>query len=120
MRAAAILILVTAVLTGCGLTERLGASVGLGQGRVRSDETVPYAAVLFPSRDAPREFTVSTREVALPLDQLRESIRYPATRYCIETFGSSQMEWNFDAATGDWASVTDGTERVFSGRCTAR
>lgn len=65
-------------------------------------------------------FEVSTKEVTVPLDVLRESIRYPATRYCLTTFGASDAEWVTDAAMGDWASVTDGKTRVFSGRCTAR
>lgn len=123
MRAGAILVLVAAMLSGCGLTQRLGLNnigFGLGQGRVRSDQTVPYKAALKASPEDPRTFTVSTKDLAVPLDDLRESLRYPATRYCIETFGASDIAWEVDTATGDWTSIDDGSERVYSGRCTAR
>lgn len=121
MRAATILVVVAA-LTGCGVTQRVGdfvsSGAGLGSSTVRTDLTVPFKAVLRASRDDPRAFVVSTNETAVPLDDLRESIRYPATRYCIETFGGSDVDWAL--AGDDWASVLENAALIFSGRCTAR
>ena len=123
MRAGAVLILATA-LAGCGAAQSVSdfvvGGIGVGPNRVRTDVTVPYAAVLVADREDRRAFVVTTREVAVPLADLRESIRYPATRYCIKTFGASDADWTIDAATGDWASSLQDDQRVFSGRCTAR
>ena len=50
----------------------------------------------------------------------RESARFPATRYCLTTYGASDVDWAIDPDTGDWAFSRDGQEMIFSGRCTAR
>ncbi len=123
MRAATLLFLVTA-LAGCSVTERVGnfaaGGFGFGNSRVRTDRTVPYQATLIANREDPRDYSVLTREVGITLDELRESLRYPATRYCLSTFGASDADWALDPATGDWAVVSDGTQLAVNGRCTAR
>ena len=122
MRAGVTLVLAAGLLAGCGLSDRLGIGLGtgLGQTRVRSGAAVPYRATLTASREDKRDFVVVTREVAVPLDELRDSLRYPATRYCIQTFGASDIAWTANAAGDDWAVVSDGQTLSVSGRCTAR
>ena len=34
---------------------------------------------------------------------VRESVRFPVTRYCISAYGGSDADWEIDPATGDWA-----------------
>lgn len=111
-----ILMLALAIgLAGCGLTDRLG----VGPGKVRGDKTMPYRTVLVPGEDG-RSFIVEAEAPGVPLAELRESVRLPATRYCLTTYGGSDVEWTLDPATGDWQSVSDGELQVFSGVCLAR
>lgn len=111
-----ILMLALAIgLAGCGVTERLGG----GPGKVRGDKTMPYRTVLIPGDDG-RSFVVQAEAPGVALDALRESVRLPATRYCLETYGGSDVDWTLDPATGDWLSTSDGEHQVFSGTCLAR
>jgi hypothetical protein len=55
---------------------------------------------------------------AVPLEEFRESARFPVTRYCIETFGSSEADWAADSATGDWAVARSETAASLGARCT--
>lgn len=104
------------VLGGCGWADRLGLA------RETSDASLPYSAQL-NSGDEPRDFTVTVEAPAgTPVNELRESVRFPATRYCIETFGASDADWTIDETTGDWQYTVNetGDALTFSGRCTAR
>jgi hypothetical protein len=56
----------------------------------------------------------------VPLDDFRESARYPVTRYCIEQFGSSEAAWETDPASGDWAVLFTERGAVLNARCTGR
>lgn len=103
------------VLASCGVRDRLFPA-GTGQASV----ALPYRAKL--SRDAAdrRNFAVTVRAPGATLETARESARFPATRYCLETFGGSDVAWTRDPASGDWAVVYgDGTLTV-SGRCLFR
>lgn len=40
-------------------------------------------------------FTVEVRPVSASIEGAREAGRYEATRYCIENFGSSDIDWVF-------------------------
>jgi hypothetical protein len=100
-------------LPGCGLTDRLGLGVET------SDRALPFRATL-RAADDPRDFAVTVDAPGVPLEALRESLRHPATRYCIERYGSSDIDWVIDPATGDWQRMIDGDDQIFSGSCTAR
>jgi hypothetical protein len=54
------------------------------------------------------------------LDDLRESARFPVTRYCIANFGTSQADWALDPATGDWAVTRTENGALLQARCTGR
>jgi hypothetical protein len=62
--------------------------------------------------------------VAVPpgatLDDFRESARFPVTRYCIETYGTSEAEWATDPTTGDWAVARTTDAALLQARCTGR
>ena len=104
-----------ASVTGCGLADRVGL-----WGKVRGDRDQPYMAVL-SSGDDPRAFAVTVRDAAgASVDDIRESTRLPATRYCIDRYGASDVAWDTDPQTGDWETRRDGADLIFSGRCTAR
>lgn len=100
------LVLATAA---CGLRDRGPQSVGL-----------PYDARL-STGETRREFTILVDAPGATLTQARESARYEATLHCIEQTGFSTVDWDTDAATGDWAVArTEDGEPIVSGRCAER
>ncbi|MEM7719417.1 MAG: hypothetical protein AAF222_09440 [Pseudomonadota bacterium] len=109
-----ILVFAASLLTGCaGVRERV-----FGTG-VQSDRALPFRARLSKGDDR-RDITVRVRAGGVAVSDVRESVRFPATRYCLTTFGGSDTRWIIDPATGDWAFARDGQDMIFQGRCTAR
>jgi hypothetical protein len=106
-----ILVTIALVVSGCGIRDRIFGS--------QADRTLPYRASLTKGEDR-RDFAVRVRASGISVAQVRESVRFPATRYCLETFGGSDARWALDPATGDWAFTRDGQDMVFRGRCVAR
>lgn len=99
-------------LAGCSLfSQNEGAGV--------SDVALQYRADLNRGED-PRDFTVSVRNKGAGVAEVRESVRFPATRYCLERFGGSDALWEIDPITNDWAFQQSGDKLVFSGRCVTR
>jgi len=103
------------MLAGCGLGDRISGAatnyraVGL-----------PYDARL-DTGETDRDFTVRVEAPGIMLADARESARFPATRHCIETTGSSSVEWALSSETGDWAVARDEDGNiVLSGRCADR
>ena len=80
---------------------------------------LPYRAVL-KREDDRRNFTVRVRAGGVSVPDVRESVRFPATRYCLTTYGGSDVRWEIDPATGDWAFSREGDDMIFRGRCLAR
>lgn len=108
-------------LAGCGV---FGDNGPFGIGRLFGDggasaSGLPFQASLKWGEDR-RDFTVRVAAGGVGVEEARESTRFPATRYCIETYGASDVDWVIDPATGDWAFARDGQDMIFQGRCTAR
>ena len=101
------------MLSGCGLRERLFGGNG------QADAALPYRAKLTKGDDR-RDIAVRVRAGGVTVSDVRESVRFEATRYCLATYGGSDTRWQIDPATGDWAFTRDGQDMIFSGRCTAR
>lgn len=114
-------------LSGCSVFSRLGGGGGggvLGVGRVfgdggASEQGLPFRATLRRGDDR-RDFTVNVRAGGVSVGTARESARFPATRYCLESYGGSDVDWTIDPATGDWAFSRDGQSMIFQGRCISR
>lgn len=105
--------IVTMGLSGCsGVRERIFGAGEEAQG-------LPYRGVLARGTDR-RDFTVRVRAGGVSVSDVRESVRFPATRYCLTTYGASDTRWVMDAATGDWSFTRDGSDMIFRGRCVAR
>lgn len=108
-------LLSTLVLSSCSAVDRV-----LPRGNAASAVALPFRATLSRSPDDRRNFAVSVNAPGATLDEVRESARFPATRYCLETYGGSPVDWVIDPATGDWAVIrTEGGLSV-AGRCVAR
>ena len=106
---------VALTVSGCGDSEWFGGIFG-GDG---SEAGLPYRASLARTEE-PRSFAVRVTAGEATVDDVRESARMPATRYCLETYGGSDVDWDMDSASGDWEFARDGEFMVFSGRCTTR
>ena len=135
---AAISAFVLLALSGCGGLDSLTGSSGLdslggssgfdslggssgfgGTGTGTPSAPLEFRASLQRGEDR-RDFTVRARAGGATVGQVRESVRFQATRYCLPTYGSSDTEWTIDRDTGDWAFTRDGADMIFSGRCTER
>ena len=82
-----------------------------------SEVALPFKAKL--SRGDGRAFSVAVSHKGNGLEEVRESVRFEATKYCLLTFGGSDADWKIDPATDDWAFVQDGDKLIFEGECTA-
>jgi len=109
----------TLPLAGCGWLSNTFGSVGETFG-FGDDGGLPFRASADPGEDR-RNLLVSVAVPAtVPLEDFRESARFPVTRYCLANYGTSEADWATDPATGDWA-VTRTTEGVrLQARCTGR
>ena len=80
---------------------------------------LPYQASIDRGEDR-RDVSVLVRAGGVSVDEVRESARFPVTRYCLSTFGGSDADWTIDPETGDWAFLRDGETMIFTARCTTR
>lgn len=101
-----------ATVTSCG---RLG--IGNGSKRAETERELPFKAKLKKGEE--RAFTVSVANKGAGVAQVRESVRFEATKYCLLTFGGSDAEWQISPVSKDWAFTQDGDKLVFNGKCTA-
>lgn len=111
MRALAVVVLLVS-LSGCSLIRPQD-----GEGVAAS--ALPYRASLKRGEDR-RDVSVAVRASGATVEDVRESARFPVTRYCLSTFGGSDADWTIDPATGDWSFSRDGETMIFSARCTSR
>ncbi len=102
------------IVSGCGVRERLFGGGG------QSDRALPYRTTISKGEDR-RDFSVRVvRAGGVTVDDVRESARFGATRYCLTTFGGADARWAISPQTGDWAFTRDGQDMIFQARCTAR
>lgn len=80
---------------------------------------LPYQASLKRGEDR-RDVSVTVRASGASVEEVRESVRFPVTRYCLSIYGGSDADWTIDPVTGDWAFSRDGETMIFSARCTSR
>lgn len=114
MRAAVILMLVTAVL-GTSACSRVGGMFSRG---ARPDVALPYRGALKQENDG--TLVVTVRAGGASLEQARESARFEVTRHCISRVGSSAADWEMNPATGDWAHAYDASgNMILRARCRA-
>jgi len=101
------------LVAGCGLTQRLGFN------RAEPEVQLPFRSKLSKG-DQDRRFTVQVAAQGADIDAVRESVRHPATGFCLLNFGGSDIDWNVDAS-GEWQALRDdGGDLTFSGTCAKR
>lgn len=102
------------VLSGCGIS-RFNPFTPRGA----PEAPLPYKATLTRSDNDPRAFVVSAEAAGVALAQARESLRHPATAFCLLNYGSSDVAWQRTAG-GDWATARQGRALMVRGRCQTR
>lgn len=108
-----VLIITLALVVAC--CGRLG--IGNASKRAETENVLPFKAKL--SKGEGRDFSVAVKNKGAGVAQVRESVRFEATKYCLLTFGGSDADWQMSAASKDWAFAQDGDELIFKGTCTA-
>lgn len=63
------------------------------------------------------DFTVTVKDVAQSLDAARQAGGYAGTRYCIENFGSSRIDWAVGPDTEPGRLTIADNTLVFRGTC---
>ncbi|MEZ5912859.1 MAG: hypothetical protein R3D84_12080 [Paracoccaceae bacterium] len=103
-------------LAGCANFGSGIGSLGFGK-RTQPSEVLPFQAKLSKGED-PLDIQVAVDAPGATVEDVRESVRFEATRYCLTTTGITDADWQIDPGTGDWAFVRDeGGAMVFAARC---
>lgn len=102
------------IVSGCGVRDRL-----FGGGE-QSDRTLPYRTSISKGEDRRNIAVRVERAGGVSVDDVRESARFGATRYCLSNFGGSDARWALDPQSGEWAFTRDGADMIFTARCVAR
>jgi len=85
-------------------------------------ERVMFDGMYFPAKakkasDDRQDFVVSVRRAAQSLDAAIEAGRHEGTSYCLENFGTSDIDWaDGPDGEGDMAQVS-GDSLTLKGRC---
>lgn len=85
-------------------------------------ERVMFDGMYFPAKakkdsDDRQDFVVSVRRATQSLDAAREAGRHEATRYCLQNFGTSDIDWGEQADGDSGAMQVSGDSLVLKGRC---
>ena len=101
-------------LFGCGSINHYFKGVN-----VKPTEPLPYKTSLSSQKNA-EEFVVSVKNKEQGIEEVRESVRFEATKYCLLYFGTSDINWKISQITQDWAFDSNSEKLIFSGQCEVR
>ena len=101
-------------LFGCGSINQYFKGVN-----VKPTEPLPYKTNLSSQKNA-EEFVVSVKNKEQGIKEVRESVRFEATKYCLLYFGTSDINWKISQITQDWAFDSNSGKLIFSGQCEVR
>ena len=101
-------------LFGCGSINHYFKGVN-----VKPTEPLPYKTNLSSQKNA-EEFVVSVKNKEQGIEEVRESVRFEATKYCLLYFGTSDINWKISQITQDWAFDSNSGKLIFSGQCEVR
>ena len=99
--------------------------VALMAGCTNREDQIPFDGFFFRTKvkkvDGERHvFTVAVRDVDQSLDGAREAARHGGNAYCVETFGSSDIEWVVGPDTPEEEFVITDNTLTFQGVCPKR
>ncbi|MEP3345492.1 MAG: hypothetical protein ABJN34_11630 [Litoreibacter sp.] len=110
----------TALITALVLTTASCSTLARDKSRgAESERALPFKAKLSKGDDK-RDIAISVENKGAGVEEVRESVRFEATKYCLLNFGGSEAEWQVSPVSDDWAFTQDGNKLVFNARCVAR
>lgn len=113
----ACLVCLATAAAGC---DQLPSLPGTGVAGAQPNAPLPYPATVSADAEDPANFAVAVATGGAPLAAIRESVRFPATRYCLAHAGTSDIAWTA-GAPGAWtARLAPDGRSVYTGRCTGR
>ena len=87
--------------------------------KTRPMEKLPYKATLKVNKNSD-SFIVKVKNEQQKLNDVRESVRFEATKYCLIKYGNSNVDWLFDENAGDWRMERTLKDLSFFGKCEVR
>lgn len=108
-----LILALTLSVASCGLLSR-DKSRG-----AESERELPFKAKLSAGDDR-RNIAVAVEHRGAGVAEVRESVRFEATKYCLLNYGGSDAAWQISPVSNDWAFTQDGSKLIFNARCTAR
>lgn len=110
-----LLLALAAALSGCGMIGKMGKGV--------RQQAVTFEGVAFRGDAKPMgdkggaDFTATVRQPARSIDGAVQAAQYQGTKYCIENFGTSDIDWTVGPDTPkDQLAISNDTLSL-SGRC---
>ncbi|SFR54374.1 hypothetical protein [Litoreibacter janthinus] len=100
-------------VASCGLLSRDKSR------NAESERALPFKAKLSSGEDK-RDISIAVVNNGAGVEEVRESVRFEATKYCLLNFGGSDADWQISSVSDDWAFTQDGDKLVFNARCIAR
>ncbi|SEK99329.1 hypothetical protein [Roseovarius nanhaiticus] len=76
-----------------------------------------YPADLKKVGDRREDFVITVRDPGQGIEGAREAGRFEATRYCVETFGDSTVNWQTGYDPDANAAVMDNGRLILRGSC---
>lgn len=112
-----------AAIPGAGLA-LVAALAILAGGCTKKDDRVLFDGLYFKSKASAidkkktlAEFTVTVNDVSQSLDAARSAGGYEGTRYCVQNFGSSKIDWTVGPETEPQFLTIDKDTLTFQGTC---
>lgn len=108
-----VLILMASILASCGAVQKLRPKKGL------TFDGQKFRARAQQVGDAREEFEVTVRQAGRSPKGAQQAALYEATRYCIENFGRSEIDWRpgQEPAEDAAAARVAGDRITLRGRC---
>ena len=110
------LLIITALVLSTASCARLGRDKSRN---AATERTLPFKAKLSSGEDK-RDVAVTVVNNGAGVEDVRESVRFEVTKYCLLNYGGSDAEWQMSSVSDDWAFTQDGDKLIFSARCIAR
>lgn len=112
MKAILIALAATVAVSGCSKTRDFIA----GREKLAFDGQY-FRSTVSPSKEDRAAFAVTVRDAAKSVDGAREAARYEATKYCIEQYGNSRIDWAVGPDSDAAALVIRDGDLNFNGVC---
>jgi len=102
------------LISGCGSIDTYQKMF-----KTKPIEKLPYKATLKVDKNSV-SFIIKVKNKQQKLSDVKESVRFEATKYCLIKYGNSNVVWSIDKNTGDWRIERTSKDLSFFGKCEVR